>query len=146
VTARVARVNDKNELEFYCNFTVTPPQTEYFFIVEWGISTGLSITDRLLETQPIKYGDFNTFVKSTALTEHILRRKGFGRLGITVRFPFTVLSEEHNANNYIKGICSLKFQTIFSCLNSRHYSEICIYITRQNLIGMTVVLTVNMWL
>ncbi|XP_053403813.1 von Willebrand factor D and EGF domain-containing protein-like [Mercenaria mercenaria] len=84
VEAEVVRMGDgHNELHFYCDFS-PPNDTDYFYTVAWGITTGFSWTDSLLETQPTKYLEKDSFNSNHALTETTLRVKKYGRLGITI--------------------------------------------------------------
>jgi len=75
--------NDKALLLMYCDFN--PKEgTDYFYQVSWGVSTGLTWTDLLFESQLVQYTSRDEFREETMLTETHMDNKGFNKPGFMV--------------------------------------------------------------
>ncbi|XP_053389303.1 von Willebrand factor D and EGF domain-containing protein-like [Mercenaria mercenaria] len=93
IEAVVVKPGATNMLNFFCDFT-PPAGTNYFYAVEWGISTGRSWTHTIKRFDPIQYVSQFDFRDKTALTEGMLRDKNFGHLGITIACSVTAQHDE----------------------------------------------------
>lgn len=80
IIADVMEVNGKGKLKFSCDFEAVP-NTDYFYMVEWSLSTGLSTIRLLYRSDALKYSDDRT---RTVLTEDQLNKNGIYSLGFTI--------------------------------------------------------------
>jgi len=75
--------NERQLLLMYCDFDPNHG-TDYFYQVSWGISTGLTWTDQLFESQPVKYTTRDEFREKTMLTQTHMTNRGFNTPGFMV--------------------------------------------------------------
>lgn len=98
VTPNVILSSFRNILNFYCDFN-PPPGTNYYYVVEWGIVTGLSWTHTLKEFEAVQYTSLYEFRAKTALTEQILKDKQFSRLGFTIACSITAQNTQNGVSS-----------------------------------------------
>ncbi|XP_060565970.1 uncharacterized protein LOC132724993 [Ruditapes philippinarum] len=77
---------DAKELVFYCIFN--GPSEPYYYDIDWSLSTGLSLANKIKSYKEIKYVSTHAFRSATMLRESHLKSYGIEKLGFSLACSF----------------------------------------------------------